>query len=214
MALRAVTRQLLATSIAHTALRRSLNTTRLLPAGHSKWANIKHQKARQDKSRSILFARLHRDIVIAIKGNGGNANPESNLRLKTALAAARNADMPKDKIEGALRVGKGEGVQAQVFTFECRGPGGTLMIVEAEAERREHIVPELNKWCQRFEAEVCDVNTAQWAFDKRGRVVVSKADIWAKNPDLQENFDPEEFALNFDNVEEADEDDDEVFLFC
>eukprot|EP00045_Choanoeca_perplexa_P003168 m.28964 g.28964 ORF g.28964 m.28964 type:complete len:294 (+) comp11902_c0_seq2:155-1036(+) len=171
---------------------RCLSTSQHLLAGHSKWANIKHAKAAQDKKRSITFNRCSKDIVTAIRVSNGETNLDVNARLRTAINAARAVDMPKDKIEAAIRLGSGEGVQPQAFVFECTAPGGILMVIDAEADKRVNALQDLNKWLHRYDGVVGNDGTALWAFDRQGHVEIPAA-IFEEG-----DLDPEELALEVD----------------
>jgi len=100
-------------------------------AGHSKWANIKHRKGRQDAARGKLFAKLARAIEAAARQGGGD--PDANATLATAIAKAKAASMPNDNIERAVKRGSGEldeGVTYDEFFYEGYGPGGVAFLVK------------------------------------------------------------------------------------
>ena len=99
-------------------------------SGHSKWATIKHKKAATDAKRGRIFTKLIREITIAARVGGGD--PDSNPRLRTAILAAKNENMPNENIERALARGTGtlEGEQYEEVNFEGYGPGGVGMIIE------------------------------------------------------------------------------------
>src|SRR5437868_6535748 len=102
-------------------------------SGHSKWATIKRQKGTADAKRAVAFTKLSKAITIAVKQGGGIGDPSQNFRLRLAIDAARNANMPKDNIERAIQraAGKaGEGNMDEVV-YEGFGPTGTSIIVEA-----------------------------------------------------------------------------------
>ena len=99
-------------------------------AGHSKWANIKHRKGRQDAKKGKIFSRLIRELTVSSKLGG--TVPEDNSRLRSALDKALSANIPKDTIERAIKRGSGsvEGENLEEATFEGYGPGGVAIIVE------------------------------------------------------------------------------------
>ncbi|NUM31972.1 MAG: YebC/PmpR family DNA-binding transcriptional regulator [Bacteroidetes bacterium] len=111
-------------------------------SGHSKWANIKHRKGTQDKRKSKLFTRILKDIVIAVK-NGG-ANPEGNPYLRLALQNARGANIPKDKIENAIKktLGK-DGENYQELTYEGYGNGGVAVFIETATDSPKRTVANI-----------------------------------------------------------------------
>ena len=106
-------------------------------SGHSKWATIKHKKAATDAKRGRAFTRLIRELTIAARIGGGDAN--SNPRLRTAILAAKNENMPNDNIERAILRGTGQ-LEGEVYdevTFEGYGPGGVAVLIEAEGRTDE-----------------------------------------------------------------------------
>src|ERR1700740_258726 len=111
-------------------------------SGHSKWATIKHKKAATDAKRGRIFTKLIREITIAARIGGGDVN--SNPRLRTAILAAKNENMPNDNIERALLRGTGqlEGEQYEEVMFEGYGPGGVGMLIQVVTTNRNRIVAD------------------------------------------------------------------------
>src|ERR1043166_9437050 len=109
---------------------------------HSKWATIKHKKGALDAKRGKIFTRLIKEISIAAK-NGGD--PDTNPRLRTAIAAAKAENMPADNIKRAIQRGTGEleGVSYEEITFEGYGPGGVALLVEVTTDNRNRTVSEI-----------------------------------------------------------------------
>ena len=105
-------------------------------SGHSKWANIKHTKAKKDAERGNLFSKLAREIIIAARHGGGNV--ETNSRLRVAVEKARDANMPSENITRLIKRGTGEleGVSYEELTYEGYGPGGVAILVEATTDRK------------------------------------------------------------------------------
>lgn len=112
-------------------------------AGHSKWANIRHRKGRQDAKRGKLFTRLIREITVAARISGGD--PSANPRLRTALDSALANNMPKDTIERAIARGAGdaEGENFEEFRYEGYGPGGIAVMVDCMTDNRNRTVAEV-----------------------------------------------------------------------
>ena len=108
-------------------------------SGHSKWANIQHRKGRQDAKRGKEFTKAAKEIIIAAK-NGGD--PASNSRLRAAIAAAKSINLPKDKIEAAIRKGTGQDAGGDIIeiNYEGYGPGGVAVIVETATDNRNRTV--------------------------------------------------------------------------
>jgi len=112
-------------------------------AGHSKWANIKHRKGRQDAKRGKLFTRLIREVTVAAKIGGGDVS--SNPRLRAAIDAALGANMPKDTIERARTRGAGglDGENYEEIRYEGYGPGGVAVLVDCLTDNRKRAVAEV-----------------------------------------------------------------------
>src|ERR1700760_4167123 len=111
-------------------------------SGHSKWATIKHKKAATDAKRGRAFTRLIRELTIAARIGGGDSN--SNPRLRTAILAAKNENMPNDNIERAILRGTGQ-LEGEVYdeaTFEGYGPGGVGLLIQVVTTNRNRIVGE------------------------------------------------------------------------
>ncbi|MFW6336346.1 MAG: YebC/PmpR family DNA-binding transcriptional regulator, partial [Phycisphaeraceae bacterium] len=114
-------------------------------AGHSKWANIKHRKGRQDAKRSKLWSKCSRAIIVAAKTGGGD--PDTNLTLRYAIDEAKAQNMPKDTIENAIKKGTGqdESTNYETVVYEGYGPAGVAVIAEAMTDNRNRTAPELRK---------------------------------------------------------------------
>src|SRR5438045_6457520 len=111
-------------------------------SGHSKWATIKHKKGALDAKRGKTFTRLIKEIAMAAKSGGGDA--EGNPRLRTAIAAAKAENMPQDNIKRAIQRGTGElpGATYEEITFEAYGPGGVAMLVDVTTDNSNRTVSE------------------------------------------------------------------------
>jgi YebC/PmpR family DNA-binding regulatory protein len=143
-------------------------------SGHSKWATIKHKKAATDAKRGRIFTKLIREITIAARVGGGD--PDSNPRLRTAILAAKNENMPNDNIERALARGTGqlEGEQYEEVNFEGYGPGGVGMIVQVVTTNRNRIVSELRHMMNKHGGNMAENGAVGWMFQRKGDIVVSK----------------------------------------
>ena len=119
-------------------------------AGHSKWANIKHRKGAQDKKRGKVFTRLIREIQVAAKEGGGDA--DCNPRLRLAIDKAKAQSVPKDTIERAVLRGSGggDGDQLEEIRYEGYGPGGAAVLVECMTDNRNRTVAEVRHAFSKF----------------------------------------------------------------
>ncbi|MDP4925272.1 MAG: YebC/PmpR family DNA-binding transcriptional regulator, partial [Alphaproteobacteria bacterium] len=117
-------------------------------AGHSKFKNIMHRKGAQDKKRAKVFGRLIKELTVAARSS---TDPDSNPRLRSALSAARAANMPKDNIERVLkRAEGGEGENYDEIRYEGYGPGGTALIVDAMTDNRNRTASEVRAAFNKF----------------------------------------------------------------
>src|SRR5499427_10595992 len=143
-------------------------------SGHSKWATIKHKKAATDAKRGRVFTRIIREITIASRIGGGDAN--SNPRLRTAIAAAKNENMPNENIERAILRGTGqlEGEQYEEAMFEGYGPGGVGMIIQVVTTNRNRVVSEIRHLMGKHGGNMAETGSVGWMFHRKGDIVVSK----------------------------------------
>ncbi|MFL2697606.1 MAG: YebC/PmpR family DNA-binding transcriptional regulator [Gammaproteobacteria bacterium] len=144
-------------------------------AGHSKWANIKHRKGRQDAKRGKLFSRLIRELTVAAKLGGGN--PEDNPRLRTALDKALGSNMPKDTIERAIQRGAGgsEGGNLEEITFEGYGPCGVAIMVESMTDNNNRTVAEVRHAFTKTGGNLGTDGSVSYLFEKKGVIRLSSA---------------------------------------
>jgi YebC/PmpR family DNA-binding regulatory protein len=143
-------------------------------SGHSKWATIKHKKAATDAKRGRVFTRLIREITIASRIGGGDAN--SNPRLRTAVLAAKNENMPNENIERAILRGTGqlEGEQFEEVTFEGYGPGGVGMLIQAVTTNRNRVVGEFRHLMSKNGGNLAEAGAVGWMFHRKGEITIQK----------------------------------------
>jgi YebC/PmpR family DNA-binding regulatory protein len=151
-------------------------------SGHSKWATIKHKKGALDAKRGKIFTRLIKEITIAAKNGGGD--PDSNPRLRTAIAAAKAENMPADNIKRAIQRGTGElpGVNYEEFTLEGYGPGGVAVLAEINTDNRNRTVSEIRHAFGKNGGNMAEAGAVSWMFHKKGDIIIAKAA--AKEEDL------------------------------
>ena len=142
-------------------------------SGHSKWANIQHRKGRQDAKRGKEFTKAAKEIIIAAK-NGGD--PASNSRLRAAIAAAKSINLPKDKIEAAIRKGTGQDAGGDIIeiNYEGYGPGGVAAIVETATDNRNRTVAELRHLMSKGGGSMGENGCVSWKFERKGVIQFSK----------------------------------------
>jgi YebC/PmpR family DNA-binding regulatory protein len=143
-------------------------------SGHSKWATIKHKKAATDAKRGRVFTRIIREISIAARIGGGD--PNSNPRLRTAILAGKNENMPNENIERAILRGTGqlEGEQYEEAMFEGYGPGGVGLLIQVVTTNRNRIVGEFRHLMTRNGGNMAEAGAVGWMFHRKGEITVPK----------------------------------------
>src|SRR6516162_7284680 len=150
-------------------------------SGHSKWATIKHKKGALDAKRGKIFTRLIKEISIAAKQGG---DPDTNPRLRTAIAAAKAENMPADNIKRAIQRGTGElpGATYEEFTLEGYGPGGVALLLDINTDNRNRTVSEIRHAFGKHGGNMAEAGAVAWMFHKKGDIVIAKSA--AKEDDL------------------------------
>lgn len=142
-------------------------------AGHSKWANIKHRKARQDAVRGKAWSKCSRAIIVAAKAGGGD--PEMNLTLRYAIDEARAANMPKDTIEKAIKKGSGttgEGANYEPIRYEGYGPGGVAIIVDCLTDNLNRIAAEMRQIFEKSGGNLGKPGAVAFGFASKGLILI------------------------------------------
>jgi YebC/PmpR family DNA-binding regulatory protein len=145
-------------------------------AGHSKWKNIQARKSVQDKKRGKVFTKVTKEIMLAARQGGGD--PDSNARLRTAIAAAKAVNLPKDKIDTAMKKGTGElgGETLDEITYEGYGPGGVAILVDAATDNRNRTVADIRHIFSKKGGNLGESGCVGWMFDKKGLFTFNRAD--------------------------------------
>jgi YebC/PmpR family DNA-binding regulatory protein len=142
-------------------------------AGHSKWANIKHKKAKTDAQRGKIFTKLGREIAVAVK-EGGGSDPNTNSRLKDVIAKARANNMPNDNIMRSIKraAGEDQSVQYENVTYEGYGPNGVAVIVEVLTDNRNRTASEMRYIFDRNDGSLGASGCVAWMFDRKGLIAI------------------------------------------
>ncbi len=145
-------------------------------SGHSKWATIKHKKAATDAKRGSLFTKLIKEITVAARGGG---KPETNPRLRVAIERGKEASMPADNIERAIKKGTGEleGVSYEDIILEGYGPGGVAIYVEGVSDNKNRTTSEVRTIFTKKGGNMAGAGSVSWMFEKKGYIVISKSSI-------------------------------------
>ena len=141
-------------------------------AGHSKWANIKHRKGRQDAARGNLFAKLCRAVEAAARNGGGD--PAGNAVLAAAIDKARSASVPKDNIERAIKRGTGElvGERLDTMFYEGYAPGGVALLVQVLTDNRNRAASDVRSAFTRNGGNLGEPGSVGYLFDQKGYLLV------------------------------------------
>ena len=144
-------------------------------AGHSKWANIKHRKGRQDEKKQKIFSKLIREITVASKLGGAEAS--DNPRLRLALDKALGANMPKDTIERAISRGAGDSDSGNLeeITYEGYGPNGVAVLIEAMSDNKNRTVAEVRHAFSKCGGSLGTDGSVSYLFSKKGQIIVKES---------------------------------------
>jgi len=147
-------------------------------AGHSKWANIKHRKARQDAVKGKQWSKCSRAIIVAAKNGGGD--PATNLALRYAIDEAKAVNMPKDTIEKAIKKGSGEDASAASYEeirYEGYGPSGVAVIVDCLTDNVNRTAPEMRKIFEKHGGNLGKPGAVSFGFNARGVILIEASKI-------------------------------------
>jgi YebC/PmpR family DNA-binding regulatory protein len=144
-------------------------------AGHSKWHNRMHRKSRQDAKRGALFSKMAKEIMVAARQGGGE--PEANPRLRLAIERARDAGVPLENIERAIKrgTGAGEGEAYEELLYEGYGPGGVAILLEILTDNRNRTAGEIRHIFSRHGGNLGESGCVLWMFDKKGLLVIDRS---------------------------------------
>ena len=146
-------------------------------SGHSKWSTIKRKKGAADAKRGQIFTRMMREITVAAKSGGGDV--EGNPRLRTAVAAAKAQNMPKDNIERAIKKGTGEleGVTYEEITYEGYGPGGVAFLIECLTDNKNRAASEIRHILTKRGGSLAKAGAVGYLFEAKGIITFDKAAV-------------------------------------
>jgi YebC/PmpR family DNA-binding regulatory protein len=153
-------------------------------AGHSKWANVKHRKARVDAQKGKIFTKLAREIIVAAREGGGDIN--ANFRLRLAVQKARENNMPGDNIQRAIQKGAGgpEGETYDQINYEGYASGGVAVLLEVMTDNRNRTVADIRHIFSRHGGSLGESGCVAWMFARKGYMLVKKEDLRAGEDEL------------------------------
>lgn len=146
-------------------------------AGHSKWANIKHKKERSDAKRGKIFTKIGREIQVAVKEGG--PDPDTNSKLKDAIAKAKSANMPNDNIEKSIKKASGSagGEDYEEITYEGYGPSGVAVIIEATTDNRNRTASDIRHIFDKFGGNLGSTGCVSYMFERKGVIIIEKTEM-------------------------------------
>ncbi|MEA3328532.1 MAG: YebC/PmpR family DNA-binding transcriptional regulator [Candidatus Omnitrophota bacterium] len=146
-------------------------------SGHSKWAGIKHKKALIDAKRGKLFSKLIKEITVSARQGGGNL--DTNIRLRTAAGAARDANMPAENIKRAIKKGTGElsGTSYEDVTYEGYGPGGVAIMLECLTDNKNRTSAEIRNIFSKKGGNLAGTGSVSWLFQRKGLIIIDKKEV-------------------------------------
>ena len=169
-------------------------------AGHSHFKNIKRRKEALDQKKAFTFAKISRHITASVKEKGKDF--QSNPSLRVAIQKAKDADMPKEKIERAIEKGCGEGEKTMPFTFEAYGPQGVAIIIEGSTDNKQRSLMEIKELLKKIDGKIADPGSVKWLFQKKGVIKVLKKEDLSLEGDTEED---EEFVFLYTDPEKIKE---------
>lgn len=146
-------------------------------SGHNKWANIKHRKSAQDSKRSAEFTKVIRELTVAARSGGGD--PTSNSRLRVAIEKARQANMPKDTVERAIKRGTGdlEGVNYEEIMYEGYAPAGVAMYISTLTDNKNRTTADIRHILTKYGGNLAEAGSVGWQFERKGIIEIAKTSV-------------------------------------
>ncbi|MDD3524637.1 MAG: YebC/PmpR family DNA-binding transcriptional regulator [Candidatus Cloacimonadaceae bacterium] len=168
-------------------------------SGHNKWSTIKHKKAATDAKRGKIYTRIVKEIILAAKSGGGDA--DTNPRLRTAILAAKAANMPRENIERAVKRGTGEieGASYEEITYEGYGHNGVGIVVDVMTDNKNRTVAELRHTFSKYGGNLAESGAVSWNFELKGFFNVPAAGL------DEEEFMMQALEAGADDVEMGEE---------
>ncbi|NMA43429.1 MAG: YebC/PmpR family DNA-binding transcriptional regulator [Oligosphaeraceae bacterium] len=141
-------------------------------AGHNKWSSIKHKKGAADAKRGKVFSRISKEIIMAAKEGGGD--PMLNARLRSAIAAAKNANMPNDNVERAIKKGTGADASSQMelLSYEGYAAGGVAVIVNCLSDNRNRTASDIRAFFTKYNCSMANSGAVSWKFHRKAKFVI------------------------------------------
>jgi len=144
-------------------------------SGHSKWASIKHKKGAADAKKGALYTKIIKEITMAARNGGGS--PDMNPALRTAMAKAKEANMPSDNVKNAIKRGTGElpGVIYETINYEAYGQGGVAIMIQTLTDNKNRTTAEVRNILSKKGGNMAGAGSVAWMFNMKGYIVVDKS---------------------------------------
>lgn len=145
-------------------------------SGHSKWANIKHKKAKMDAQKGKIYTKFSKMIIVAVREGG--PDPNANSRLKDIIEKAKEVNMPNENIMRAIKRGSGElgGADYEEIMYEGYGPGGVAILLEVTTDNRNRTAGELRHLFDKYGGNLGEAGCVAWMFEKKGLIIIEKSE--------------------------------------
>ncbi len=146
-------------------------------SGHNKWANIKHRKQSQDAKKSKIFTKIIRELMVSAREGG--TDPETNNSLRVAIDKAKDANMPKDTMEKAIKKGAGE-LEGQSFVevmYEAYAPGGVALLIRTLTDNKNRTAQEIRHLLSKHGGNLAESGSVSWMFERKGILTIPKKEI-------------------------------------
>jgi YebC/PmpR family DNA-binding regulatory protein len=149
-------------------------------SGHNKWSSIKHKKGAADAKRGKIFTKIIKEIIVAARAGGGD--PEMNPRLRTAVAAAKAANMPKDNIERGIKKGTGDldGVNYEEYSYEGYGPGGAAVMLDILTDNKNRTAADIRHIFNKGNGNLGENGCVSWIFETKGLIICEREKVDAE----------------------------------
>lgn len=153
-------------------------------SGHSKWANIKHKKAKADAQKGKIFTKLGRELIVAARAGG--PDPANNFRLKIAVDNAKAANMPNDNIQRAIQkgAGGGDGAAYEELRYEGYGPAGAAIMVDIVTDNRNRTAGEMRHIFSKNGGNLGETGSVNWMFKEKGQLTIPQEDLELSEDEL------------------------------
>lgn len=156
----------------------------MIVSGHSKWANIKHKKAKADSQKGQVFTKIGRELIVAAKAGG--ADPANNFRLKLVVEKAKAANMPNDNIQRAIQkgAGAGEGESYEELRYEGYGPGGVAIMASILTDNRNRTAGEMRHLFSKNGGNLGESGCVSWMFKEKGQLTIPRENLKYEEDDF------------------------------